>query len=83
MLHSTTILTGPALLDIAHIHDRRPLTIPTANWEAWLDPDVTDPDEVRSLLETDPGWSARPVSTRVNSVRNNTASADLITTVED
>jgi putative SOS response-associated peptidase YedK len=42
-------------------------------WEAWLDRDVTEPEEVRSLvrpIEADL-WMQWEVSSRVNSVKNN------------
>jgi len=32
---------------------------------------VTDPDEIRGLLDLTPDWTAAAVSDRVNSVRNN------------
>ena len=42
-------------------------------WEAWLDRDVTEPEEVKSLIQPiDPDlWMEREVSTKVNSVKNN------------
>lgn len=70
-LWSVTILTGPAPGRLAAIHDRIPLTVAPGNREAWLDADLQQPEAVRSLLEPDPDWSARPIGDRVNSVRNN------------
>ncbi|WP_040750225.1 SOS response-associated peptidase [Nocardia transvalensis] len=70
---SCTILTTDAVGDLARIHDRMPLVLPREHWDAWLDPDHPAPHE---LLET-PGPErvsdivARPVSSLVNSVRNN------------
>jgi len=67
-----TVITTDATDDVGRIHDRMPMTIGLADWEAWLNP-AHGPDEVSSLLT--PAVSTRldayPVSTLVNSVRNN------------
>jgi putative SOS response-associated peptidase YedK len=67
-----TVITTEATDDVGRIHDRMPMTIGPADWSAWLDPDH-GPDEVAALLT--PAVSTRldayPVSTLVNSVRNN------------
>ncbi|WP_280267001.1 SOS response-associated peptidase [Nocardia wallacei] len=70
---SCTILTTDAVGDLTRIHDRMPLVMPREHWAAWLDPDHPAPHE---LLETPPpdrvsDIVARPVSSLVNSVRNN------------
>lgn len=72
-LTTFTILTTAAAAELAHIHDRMPLVLPRDRWEAWLDPDVTDPDTVAGLLTPLPAGSfvSFPVSTDVNSVANN------------
>jgi putative SOS response-associated peptidase YedK len=70
-LWTASILTAAAADDLAWIHDRMPLSVPRAGWQAWLDPDLDDPHEARGLLDFAPAWSAAPVSDRVNSVRNN------------
>ncbi|WP_227985147.1 SOS response-associated peptidase [Nocardia spumae] len=72
-LLSCTILTTDAVGDLTRIHDRMPLVMPREHWDAWLDPDHPAPHE---LLETPApevisSIVARPVSTLVNSVRNN------------
>jgi len=50
-----------------------PMIVEPKSWAAWLDPAVTDTDEVRRLLE--PAMAGRmeafPVSKAVNNVRNN------------
>lgn len=72
-LLSCTILTTDAVGDLTRIHDRMPLPMPRAHWDAWLDPDHPAPAE---LLAT-PGEDvvrdivARPVSPLVNNVKNN------------
>ncbi|MDQ1705053.1 MAG: hypothetical protein QOF18_1419 [Frankiaceae bacterium] len=70
LLHSATILTGPAPDDLSHVHDRSPVVLAAADWAAWLDPDTTD---VRRLLRpTGAGVvAARPVGLAVGDVRNN------------
>ncbi|ROS23139.1 SOS response-associated peptidase [Cellulomonas sp. PhB150] len=70
-LVSATIITRPALPDLAHIHDRQPLMLRREDWDAWLDPAV-GLDGARELLEaTPPEIVATPVSTQVNAVANN------------
>ncbi len=58
---------------MGHIHDRMPLMVERERWGAWLDPGTTDADDLRRLLvPAAPGrLEAYPVSTAVNSVRNN------------
>lgn len=70
-LVSATVITRPALPDLAHIHDRQPLMLRREDWDRWLDPAV-DADGARELLEAEPPpIVATPVSTRVNAVANN------------
>lgn len=68
-----TLLTTAAPDDTGRIHDRAPLTIAPHDWTAWLDPSITDADQVMHLLApAAPGpLDAYPVSTAVNNVRNN------------
>ena len=67
-----TVITTEATDDVGRIHDRMPMTIGRSDWEAWLNPS-RGADEVAALLT--PAVSTRldayPVSTLVNSVRNN------------
>ncbi len=66
------IITTAAEPGLDVIHDRMPLVLPADRWPAWLDPAQRDPDTVRALLENPPPgrFATLPVSTRVNSVRN-------------
>jgi putative SOS response-associated peptidase YedK len=68
-----TVLTTTAEDPVGHIHDRMPLLVERERYAAWLDPTRSDPDELRRLLvPAAPGrLEAYPVSTQVNSVRNN------------
>jgi putative SOS response-associated peptidase YedK len=67
------LLTTTASDDTGRIHDRAPLLLEPDAWSAWLDPDRTDPAQVRELLvPAAPGrLEAYPVSTAVNNVRVN------------
>ena len=82
-LWSVSILTGPALGPLAEIHDRMPLTVARDAVNAWLDEDVRDADQVRSLLDltSAPAWTAHPVGPEVGNVRNN--SPELIREITD
>ena len=72
-LLSFTVITTEATDDVGRIHDRMPMLVEPETFGAWLDPALTDPDEVRSLLR--PAAAGRlesfPVSTAVNKVANN------------
>jgi putative SOS response-associated peptidase YedK len=72
-LWTATVLTTTAEDAVGHIHDRMPLLVEPQRWGAWLDPTKKDKDELLSLLvPAAPGLlEAYPVSTAVNSVRNN------------
>jgi putative SOS response-associated peptidase YedK len=72
-LTTTTVITTQAKDDAGRVHDRMPLAITASGFDAWLDPAHTDPAELRHLLHTpaDGHLTVRPVSTAVNSVRNN------------
>jgi putative SOS response-associated peptidase YedK len=72
-LWTTTIITTSAPDDLGHIHDRMPMVIDPASWSEWLDPANRDVSDVRSLLVPAmvSGLTTYPVSTAVNSVRNN------------
>jgi putative SOS response-associated peptidase YedK len=67
-----TVITTEASDDVGRIHDRMPMTIARSDWSAWLDPSQ-GPEQaavlLRPALETH--LDAYPVSTLVNSVRNN------------
>lgn len=67
-----TIITTEATDDIGRIHDRMPMTVAREDWGAWLDPQVGS-REAEHLLSpaTSLQLTAYPVSTLVNSVRNN------------
>ncbi len=66
-----TVITTQASDEVGRIHDRMPMTVSRANWGAWLDP-ATGRDAVALIgPAADRSLAAYPVSTAVNSVRNN------------
>jgi putative SOS response-associated peptidase YedK len=68
-----TVLTTTAEDELGRIHDRMPMLLEKEAYDRWLDPEVSDPEDLLSLLvPAAPGrLEAYPVSTAVNNVRNN------------
>jgi putative SOS response-associated peptidase YedK len=68
-----SVLTTDAVGRLADIHHRMPLLLTPEQWEPWLDPDSEDVSAllVPPSLDDVDVLEMRPVSTRVNSVRNN------------
>ena len=72
-LVTCAVVTTDAVGQLTEVHDRMPLLLAPANWADWLDPDRTDVTELLAshdlpLIES---LELRPVSSKVNSVRNN------------
>lgn len=72
-LVTCAVLTTDAVGELTTVHDRMPLLMAPDAWAAWLDPDR---DDVSDLLVPPDGslvdlLELRPVSDKVNSVRNN------------
>ena len=67
-----TVITTTASDEVGRIHDRMPMTIAREDWATWLDPDL-GAEAATPLLApaTALRLEAYPVSTLVNSVRNN------------
>jgi putative SOS response-associated peptidase YedK len=72
-LWTATIITTSAPDELGMIHDRMPMIIDEPRWADWLDPDTSDVGDLRALLvpAAVSGLQTYPVSTQVNSVRNN------------
>jgi putative SOS response-associated peptidase YedK len=72
-LWTATIITTSAPDELGMIHDRMPMIIDPARWGDWLDPATSDVADLRGLLvpAAVSGLRTYPVSTAVNSVRNN------------
>jgi len=71
LLSCTIITTEPNDL-VAPIHDRMPVVLPEGAWDRWLDREFGEVEALQALLvpSAEP-MTAHPVSTLVNSVRNN------------
>ncbi|WP_330328560.1 SOS response-associated peptidase [Streptomyces sp. NBC_00536] len=72
-LTTCTIITTEATDAAGRVHPRMPLALHPGDYGAWLDPAHHDTHALRALLHTpaDGRLAVRPVSTEVNSVRNN------------
>lgn len=81
-LTSCAIITTAANELMKPIHDRMPVILPKTAYKRWLDPANQDVDELVALLKPYPSGKMRayPVSTLVNSTRNN--SPELIRPVD-
>ncbi len=69
-LVTVTVLTTDATGPLAAIHDRMPVMIDPSGYARWLDPAGTADQGFDAMLPVDQ-LTAYPVSTAVNSVRNN------------
>lgn len=70
-LLSCTIITTDAVGELAEIHDRMPLMLAEADWDAWLNPDAPVNPELLAGPPDVRGIRMREISTLVNNVRNN------------
>ncbi|MFC0037511.1 SOS response-associated peptidase [Actinomadura rayongensis] len=72
-----TVITTDAPDALGRIHDRMPMIVRRDRWDAWLDPALSDADEVRGLLvpaldgSLATAMEAFPVGQAVSNVRNN------------
>lgn len=71
-LLTCAIVTRAATDALGVVHDRMPVVVPPALWDAWLDPAMTDLDQVSALLRSipDPVLSPRRVGPAVGDARN-------------
>jgi putative SOS response-associated peptidase YedK len=69
---SAAVITTEANRRVATVHDRMPVLLPREVWDDWLDRTVDDEAYLLSLLVPAPDavLEMRPVSTKVNDVRN-------------
>jgi len=67
------VVTCPANEDMAPLHDRMPVLLPSDAWHTWLDRSGTDAARRLALLRPVPAGSlaVQAVSRRVNDARNN------------
>jgi putative SOS response-associated peptidase YedK len=76
---SASIITTQATDEIGQIHDRTPMVVAPDNWADWLDPANNERELLLATMRPATaagrdGLSSYPVSTAVNSVRNNGSS---------
>ncbi len=72
-LWTAAIITTQATDDVGRIHDRMPMVIAREHWADWLDPGSAEPGQLQATMQPAMvgGLTSHPVSTAVNSVRNN------------
>ena len=72
-LWTAAVVTGDAVDELGHHHDRSPRLVARRDWDAWLDPTRQDPAAALPLLRTAGAGelAAYPVSTAVNDVSHN------------
>ncbi|HEX3620705.1 MAG TPA: SOS response-associated peptidase [Acidimicrobiales bacterium] len=72
---SCAVVTAPTEDGLTWLHDRMPVRVARDRWDDWLDPCDRDVGSAMGLLEsaTAVALRARPVSSRVNSARNDDA----------
>jgi putative SOS response-associated peptidase YedK len=74
VIESCAIVTQASRPPLDSIHDRMPLVLEPAVWDAWLDPQLTDPGALATLLEPrSPELVAYHVSPYVNDPRHDDA----------
>lgn len=71
-LHTASVITTDANATMSPIHDRMPVILPRALWDAWLDPANHNVEMLSGLLvpARDDLLTMHEVSTEVNNVRN-------------
>jgi len=72
-LWTAAIITTQATDDVGQIHDRMPMVITQDHWADWLNPDNSEAGQLQATMlpAMAGGLTSHPVSTAVNSVRNN------------
>ncbi len=77
-IDSCSIIVTDAAETLRDIHDRMPVILSPEYYNTWMDPELADPVRLKPLLAPYPSerMEAYPVSTRVNSPKND--HADLI-----
>lgn len=79
-LETFTIITTQASPELSSLHERMPVMIKPEMYNRWLDPETKASQLEELLVPYDDQIDYYPVSTAVNSPRNNTA--DLINAIE-
>lgn len=73
VVDSFALVTTSANSYMSSIHDRMPIILGKEDEQLWLDPKVTDPEEVAPLMkDCPPEWlDSYEISLKVNSPKNN------------
>lgn len=68
IIESCTVLTTSPNSLVEDLHNRMPVIVPPDKYDLWLDPDVTDFESIRDILEPYDATLMRryPVSTKLN-----------------
>ena len=69
VVRSYTVITTTAIDALGHLHERMPVVLEPADWASWLG--EVDADPAKLLRPSSAEFRVWPVSSRVNSVRNN------------
>ncbi len=74
-IESCTIITTEPNELLSSVHNRMPVILSEDDYDPWLDDKLQDPEQLQPLLKTYPGeeMAFTPVSTFVNSPRNDTS----------
>jgi putative SOS response-associated peptidase YedK len=72
-IKSACILTTSPNQIVKPVHERMPVILDSADYQAWLDPDEIKSEDLQDLMKPFPGerMDSYPVSTYVNSPKNN------------
>ena len=78
LVESCTIITTAANEFMQPLHDRMPVILSPEEYGPWIDPELTEPEQLLPLLDQYPGELMQewPVSSAVGAVKND--SAELI-----
>jgi len=72
-LKSCAIITTPAKGAVKDIHHRMPVILSSSYHDAWLDPELQNPNRILTILEEgmEKDMTYHPVSAKVNAAKNN------------
>ncbi len=79
VIRSYTVVTTNAVDQLGHLHERMPVVLEREDWPAWLGEAPGDPAAL--MRPSQAAFRVWPVSSRVNSVRND--GPDLVAPVND
>src|SRR5262249_35255688 len=71
-LFTCAIVTTAANSIVEPVHDRMPVIMPPESWDAWLNPNESEPSKLQPLLQSFPAdhMESIPVSPVVNNSRH-------------